>query len=177
MSHTDRTSRFVQLLAAGERRLAGYVLALVPNFADADEILQETKLRLWDQFDQYDPEKDFCAWAKTVAYYQVLTFRKNKGREKVVFSTDTVSLLADKLSRKNDETSDRSSAMLFCLKRLNAKYQTLLREFYGHPSTIERVAGKVGMTVAAARKALLRSRQALHQCIDRRLGQEEAQSA
>ncbi len=174
MNGTERTAQFVRLLAAGERRLAGYVLALVPNFADADEILQETKLRLWEQFDQYDPEKDFCAWARTVAYYQVLTFRKNKGREKIVFSTDTVSLLADALSQQDEEISDRSSAMLFCLKRLNDKYQTLLREFYGHPSTIERVAGKVGMTVAAARKALLRSRQALHQCIERRLSQEEA---
>lgn len=173
MHDTDRTSRFVRLLAACERQLASYVLVLVPNFADADEILQETKLRLWDQFNEYDPEKDFGAWAKTVAYYQILTYRKQKGRNKVVFSTDMVSLLADELAHRDDALSDRSSAMLLCMKRLNTKYQTLLREFYGRPSTIESVAGTVGMTVAAARKALSRSRQALYECIERRLCQEE----
>jgi len=170
----NRTAQFVRLLAASERRLAGYVLALVPNFVDADEILQETKLRLWDQFEKYDPQKDFGAWARAVAYYQVLTFRKKRGRDRVLFSTDFVATLADEAASRGGEASDRSSELLYCLKRLNQKYQALLREFYGRPSTLERAAETVNMTAAAARKALARSRQALHECIERRLLREEA---
>jgi RNA polymerase sigma-70 factor (ECF subfamily) len=176
MGEPERTAQFVQLLAACERRLAGYVLALVPNLVDADEILQETKLRLWDQFDEYDAEKDFGAWARSVAYYQVLTFRKKRGRAKVVFSSDLVSMLADEMTSRGDEVSDRASALLFCIKRLNKKYQNLLGAFYGGPSTVERAAEAVGMTVAAAQKALARSRRALHECFERRIRGQEAQS-
>ena len=72
----EHVERFVQLLSKCERRLNDYVLSLVPNWADAEEVLQETKLRLWQQYHEYDPTKDFGAWACTIAYYQVLTMRK-----------------------------------------------------------------------------------------------------
>ncbi|WP_145282237.1 sigma factor [Pirellulimonas nuda] len=74
-TQSDRSAAFVTLLAASERQLAGFVLALLPNFADADEVLQETKLRLWEQFDGYDPSQSFDAWARSVAYFQILTKR------------------------------------------------------------------------------------------------------
>jgi len=174
MDDQNQTVRFVQLLAASERKLAGYVLTLIPNFVDADEVLQETKLRLWDQFGEYDPKKDFGAWARAIAYYQVLTFRKKRGRDRVLFSTDFVATLAEDAASRDDEASDRSSALLSCLKHLNQKYQALLREFYGRQSTLEQAAEAVGMTVVATRKALTRSRQTLHECIERHLLREEA---
>jgi len=170
----EKAAQFVQLLAASERNLARYVLALVPNFVDSDEILQETKLRLWEQFEEYDPQKNFGAWARAVAYYQVSTFRKTRGRGKVVFSTDFVATLADEVANRDDEASDRSDALILCLKQLSPKYQALLREFYSRLSTLEHVAKAVGMTVVAARKALVRSRQALHKCIELRLLREKA---
>jgi len=173
-SHT--ASQFVKLLAASERSLAGYVLSLVPNFVDADEILQETKFRLWEQFENYDPEKDFAAWARVIAYYQVLTFRKKQGRDKVVFSTGFISTLSDEFADRGSEISDRSSELLFCMKSLNEKYQTLLRQFYGQSSTLQQAAESVGMTVEAAKKALARSRESLHECIERRMRQEGVKS-
>ena len=57
-----RTREFVRLLSVHEQELSGYVISLVPNWADADEVIQETKLRLWVQFDQYDAAKDFGVW-------------------------------------------------------------------------------------------------------------------
>ena len=52
---------FLRLLGEHERRLRGFILALVPHWADADDIAQEVRLRLWEQFDDYDPAKDFGA--------------------------------------------------------------------------------------------------------------------
>lgn len=55
----QRTSEFLDLLGQHERRLQSFVVALVPHLADADEIVQQTRLRLWEQFDQYDRARDF----------------------------------------------------------------------------------------------------------------------
>ena len=62
--HETRVKEFVRLLGAHEQGLSGYIISLVPNWADADEIAQETKLRLWEQFEQFDRTKDFGTWAR-----------------------------------------------------------------------------------------------------------------
>ena len=59
--------RISRLLAQYEPRLRGFILTLCPNWADAEDIAQEVKLRLWEQFDEYDPARDFGAWACTIA--------------------------------------------------------------------------------------------------------------
>ncbi len=40
-----------------------YVAALVPNVADAEDIVQQTALALWEKFDAYDPSQPFTPWA------------------------------------------------------------------------------------------------------------------
>ena len=61
-----KTVEFLRLLLQHERRIRAYILALVPNWADADDLYQETTVRLWEQFADYNPEKEFGAWACTV---------------------------------------------------------------------------------------------------------------
>ena len=58
-TNDERTREYLRLLGQHERRLLGFILSLVPNWADADDIAQEVKIRLWEQFDKYDPAKDF----------------------------------------------------------------------------------------------------------------------
>ena len=169
----DRTTQFVALLAASERRLAGFVLTLVPNFVDADELLQETKIRLWEQFHDYDPDKSFDAWAKTIAYFQILTYRKKKGREKVVFSTELLNTLEVTYSNQESEIGKRSEALQHCLDLMSKKSRLLIARFYGGCMSTVGVAKSLGISLEGARKALYRSRVALHACIDRRLRSEE----
>lgn len=169
----SQVTRFIAALAECERELASFVLALVPNFADADEILQETKIRLWEQFNDYDPERPFSKWAKTIARYQVLTFRKRRGREKVYFSTDLMETVAEDFEYQASSYADRSEALEYCLNSLSSRCQTLLRECYAGNPSVQRAAKTVGMAVEAARKAIYRSRLAIHDCIVRRLGSPE----
>ena len=57
-SNDERTRRYLELLGQHERRLRGFILALVPHWADAEDIAQEVRIRLWEQFDNYDPAKN-----------------------------------------------------------------------------------------------------------------------
>ena len=81
-----RTREFVELLSQCERRLYSYILSLVPNFNDADEIAQQTRLRLWERLDRYEPGRDFGAWACTIAHYEYLTWRGKQSRDRLQFS-------------------------------------------------------------------------------------------
>jgi RNA polymerase sigma-70 factor (ECF subfamily) len=39
------------------------VSVLVPNLPDAEDIVQQTAVALWEKFDEYDPKLPFTPWA------------------------------------------------------------------------------------------------------------------
>ncbi len=51
--------RFLSLFLRSEREVFRYVAALVPNVADAEDIVQQTAIALWEKFDAYDPVQPF----------------------------------------------------------------------------------------------------------------------
>ena len=50
------------------------VLVMVPNRTDARDILQETAVALWRQFDSYDPQRPFVNWAMGFARIETRRF-------------------------------------------------------------------------------------------------------
>ncbi len=55
--------RFLSLFLRSEREIFRYVAVLVPNVTDAEDIVQQTALALWEKFDAYDPSQPFTPWA------------------------------------------------------------------------------------------------------------------
>src|SRR5262245_5742011 len=61
---------FLRLFLQNERRLYAYILTLLPHRADADDVLQEASLVMWDKFDDANPPADFTAWGCRIAYFK-----------------------------------------------------------------------------------------------------------
>ena len=86
--HSDadpRTSEFMRLVMQNDRQLKAYCLSLMPHWADAEDILQDAKLELWQRFAEYDPAGDFGAWARKIVLYRVMASRRKLGRERARF--------------------------------------------------------------------------------------------
>src|SRR5262245_25882946 len=107
----ERVEAFVKLLGQHQRRLQLFVSSLVPNMADAEDILQETNLVLWREFHQFELGPNFPSWACTVAFHQVLAWRKRKQRERLVFSEAFLTAVSDELRAGADQLEDRSRAL------------------------------------------------------------------
>ena len=169
-------SDFVRLLTRHERQVYAYILSLVPNWADADEILQETNIRLWDQFDQFKPGTDFGAWARTVAHYQVLTFRKRVGRERLHFSQEFVDAVQTEYDTSASASilDERRDALASCVEKLSPGQQEMLRQAYSHEHSIKDVAVQLKRPAGAVYRALSRIRRTLHDCVSESLRQRGA---
>lgn len=172
----DRTKAFVRLLSQHERSLNAYILALVPHWADAEEIAQETKVRLWEQFEQFeqfdqaDPSVGFRAWSRKIAHYQVLTYRKRQGRERVRFSQKTMDALGVEARKSEIQLSLRHYALQKCLEKISFSHRKLILLCYSEEEhTLRDVAETLDQTYDAVRKKLLRVRRALATCVDRTL--------
>lgn len=170
----DKQLEFVRLLAATERRLAGYVLSLVPNLADADEIIQETHVRLWQEQDKYEPGTDFAAWALRVGYYQVLTWRKRRQRDRLIFGDELLGELNERLVCQGDAADIRHGALVSCLSELSDRSLLLLRRVYRDGEKVKDIAQRTGKTAESLYKAVQRLRSALRVCIEQRLADEGA---
>ena len=173
----DRTSQFVSLLAAEELRLSSYVLALVPHWADAEEILQETKLRLWKQFDKYDASKDFGSWACTIAYYQVKTFQTCSSRSRIRFSQKFLDRAAAVVNKTASEANLRLSLLQLCIEKLSGWQRDLLQRCCVAGDSITTVAGELNRKVDSTRKSLLRIRRLLYDCVEEALRREKEKSS
>jgi RNA polymerase sigma-70 factor (ECF subfamily) len=172
MAFDESRQLFVRLLTQHERLVYAYILRLVPNWNDADEILQETNVRLWEEFDRFEPGSNFGAWAVRVAHYQVLTWRKKRDRARLIFDDEALACLAATQTHDNCDEDERRSALAACLQLLPEKSRDLLARCYGGDSTIRDVAAGLRRSTEAVYKSLQRTRLALHACIERRLAGE-----
>lgn len=160
---------FVMLLARHERMLAAYVMTLVPHFQDADDILQESKVVMWRSFNQFREGTNFGAWARKIAFHQVLSHRKRKKRDRLDFTDEFLNLVAEEVENSAEHLARRQIALNQCVSKLPEEQQELLRFRYQDQLGVEDLASRLNRTVAAIYRALSRLRQNLHQCVTRSL--------
>ncbi len=172
-ANPPKVERFAKLLATCQRRVFLYVLGLLHNAADAEEVLQETNLVLWRKFDQYQPGTSFDRWACRIAQYEVLKFREKKARGERLFSNEFVERLAHQTERDWESLDARRAALAVCLGKLNEKDRQLVTQRYQEGATTRSVARAFGRSFQGARRSLHRIRMALLACIERTLAAEE----
>lgn len=168
----ERTRRFVTLMGVYDKRMFGYVLSMVPNFADAEELAQQVRLRLWEQFDEYDVTKDFGAWARTIAHYLVLAHYKRSTTSRVRFCGETLEAIAAQVSALAEREDDRNWALQECLGKLTHAKRQLLMRYYSTGESLRDIAMQIDRSFDAVRQSVLRTRIALTDCVERAMRRE-----
>jgi RNA polymerase sigma-70 factor, ECF subfamily len=168
--------QYLRLLAEHERQLTGYVHTLVPSWQDAEDILQDTKVRLWEQFESFQPGTDFAAWAFTIAGYMVRKYRKTCQRQRVCFSNDLLEKLSQHVAAISSSSArdDRMLALVECVRTLSDASRRLLRFFCTGHCRIKDIARELGQTPSATYSSLFRIRRSLLDCVRRRLQREKS---
>src|SRR5262245_14438613 len=144
-------------------------MTLLPRRDDAEEVLQRTATVLWEKFGEYDREREFLPWALRVAYFEVLNFRKQIARDRLVFREDVIEALAETRESLASQLEAQRSALALCLGELSAEDQNLLRRRYADSETIAALADERGKTAKALYRRLDRLREAIARCAERRL--------
>ena len=170
----------MRLFMANERRLCAYIFSLVPNWTDAQDILQETNTRLWEQFDKFEQGTNFLAWACSIAHYRVLAYRKQQQRSRLNFSDHINDLLENQLAARHESAgaerdceAERHEALAHCVGELSDRDRELVRRFYVDRAPIKKISTESSRSVQALYMALSRIRRALFACIQKVLGTGE----
>ncbi|MEM9369281.1 MAG: sigma-70 family RNA polymerase sigma factor [Planctomycetota bacterium] len=171
-SPDNAEERFVQLFAAHERDLAAFIRSMGLDWVAVDDVMQTVSLVMWRKWREFEPESSFLQWARVIARFEVLKYRRSRARDRHVFREDVMDLLASaatELSASSPENEYRD-ALHQCLQSLPERSGRLIRAAYTDDRSIKDVAEEVGQSAAALYKALNRIREKLRQCIQNRLG-------
>ncbi len=166
--------RFLSLFLRSERELFRYVAALVPNVTDAEDIVQQTAISLWEKFDAYDPSQPFTPWACRFALNKARQWIERRQRWQALLDHGLAEELAQRRQELLPEFELRLKHLEGCLGKLPEGQRTLVEGYYYERASIEMLAKRSGRSEAATYKMLQRVRQVLQVCVESQTKPEAA---
>ena len=160
----EKEISFVSQLTKAQFELKVYIAALVCDLQDVEDILQETNIYIWRKADTYDSSRPFLPWAKTLAKYQVLRWRKDIKRNRIVLDEAAVDFLSNNALSDVDHDL-QMLALRRSLRRLEGGEFDLLKSKYAARKSISELANEFRTTEGAIVSRLFRIRKFLQTSI------------
>ena len=154
---------------ANEPAVRAFVRSLVPTQADSNDVMQEVAITLWEKFTEPESSEDFRRWAFGVAKFKVLSWQRDRMRDRHVFGLDTTEILATEAERHTERLEKQRDALDVCLQKLPVDQRTLVNSAYAPSVRIDELAKQIGLSAMALYKKLHRLRMLLVECAQRTL--------
>lgn len=161
--------KFVMLVIESQKRLYAYALSLTLDRDRARDVVQQTNLVLLEKESDFRHGTDFFAWAARITYYEVLADRRRLGREKLLFSDELLSAVAEQTTAASEDLELKTEALQQCLATLSADHRELLMQRYRPDGSVAKIAKSMGKTPGAISAILHRLRCGLIDCVQRKL--------
>jgi RNA polymerase sigma-70 factor (ECF subfamily) len=162
---------FAQVLVPYLPMLFAYSRAICGDYHTAQDVVQDTALIAYRNLHHLFPEADFSTWLRAIARRQALSARR---------SANKLNLVADETLEAAYQDPEpagwgpQQEALAHCLRILGGRMGQVLQAHYFEGSRLADVAAGMEMNVSAVKQLLYRARLWLHQCVQKRLGLEDA---
>ena len=161
----------MRLLNGGHALLLRYVMSLVSNRHDAEDVMQRASLVMWKRFGTFESGTDFIAWATTVAFYEVRNFQRVTGRSRLEFDDDLMQTLAAERAQHVRQWSPRMEALEVCVEKLDPTQRALVETIYTQGIEVGELARQQGRAPQTIYNRLNFIRRALAECVLQRMAE------
>ena len=162
MNHTDE---FLELITEYQGRLFGFILSMLCDVDQSNEVLQEVNLVLWKKSDEFTPGSDFKAWSFRVSHFQVMAFRQRQIRNRLVFDDAALEKLSRDATAKDDVYKQRVVRLETCMERLSERNRDVVCLFYRNGESMSDIGAALKRTANAVGQMLFRIRRTLTECV------------
>jgi len=166
------TPEFVQQLTASQSALYAFIVSLLGGVNDANDVLQETNMKLCRKCAEYDADQPFLRWAYAFARFEVMAWRKSKQRSRLVLDDELLATVAAELEESAEEADHRLKVLEDCIERLNPRQRELIAARYGRGEAVQDIATRLSRPENAMAALFYRLRKLLADCVQTRLGKE-----
>ncbi len=162
-----KKEQFEQFLQAHEKRIYHYLLTLVANDNDANDLVQMVFISFYEHIDRVE-EPTSLAYLYRIAYNKSMTFLKQKSRY-VNLEPHSFDNLPD---TNKPEPEPDYSALKDALRELPPRLATVIHLQYYENLSYKDISAQLGISVKAVESLLVRAKKQLRQKLlrDGRLG-------
>ncbi len=127
----------------------GFVYRYVGNSQNAEDITQETFIKVWKNLKKYDKNKSFKSWIYTIAKNTTFDFLKKK--KPILFSefenSNAKNAFIDNLvdlSPLPNKIVEQKNIIALAMKKLSSKYRLVLSLYYKNCLNFQEIAQLLG---------------------------------
>lgn len=168
MTSHDKVSNVQLLFVQNMLAVRGFVLALMPDFGQVDDVLQETFLTVTARAEDFVEGSNFRAWACSIARFKVLEAVRRSNSKTVLLDADVIEALCDS-GVEEWRPEDELKAIEKCKQSLAPQARRAIELRYEQACRPPEIASLMGWSVAAVNVALSRARNVLRECVGNQL--------
>lgn len=173
MANQSKHSLFLSEFSKSQTRLYAFILMIVHNDSEADEIFQETATLLWEQFDKFEAGTSFGAWAVSIAKIKVLEHLRQNKKNRILFKPELYQELSVLAEPESSDVDHRIKALRTCFQRLDRSCRSLLSLRYQKNLSIKEIAQQKGVSAGITYRKLSKVFGMLRKCVERTMVQWE----
>lgn len=164
------TTDFVHLMSVSQMNIYAYIMSIVGNSSDADDIMQNTSILMWKRYSEFKRGTDFVRWGISIAYYKIKEFRKQQNRHQ--FSDEVWEKIHDQAQGDLSDLSLYIEKLHHCLAKLPPSDLILVRLRYESGNSIKKISMRVNTSVQSVYMKLSTIHGMLGRCIKLLIMQE-----
>lgn len=161
---------YSEIVAEYQDMLLAYAAFRIPDAALVDEVVQQTFIRAFEQLRDFQTDKDFGVWLRSICRFMILAELKRASRDRQ--NKDNyqdhlkVRLFADALQRgESGADEDVLRRLKGCMSKLQQTARSLVTLRYQELLKVEEIASRVGQSATWVATTLFRVRETLRKCI------------
>ncbi|WP_193215093.1 sigma-70 family RNA polymerase sigma factor [Luteolibacter marinus] len=162
---------FGELVRMNEGWVRGFLYARIRDWSSADDLAQDVFVTAFRRVSTYRRDASFEAWLRGIAVNHLRNFIR-KRREQCVGGNDELQVLIDRgadLYLGHGDECGALEALQDCMDRIDGPSRELLNQRYVTGRTVREIAADSGRGYSALTMQLHRLREALADCIQRKL--------
>ena len=159
---------FELLLDRYQHKAFRLAYSMLGNEASAEEMVQDTFLRIWKALPSYRGDASLSTWIYAITRNRCLTGRKDlRERRSISIEEPSVKAAVDSLLASRPEGRERLPDSGTLLAQLSPPYREVLRLFYLEEKSYEEVAAMLSLPIGTVKTYLHRARKQLARPIAR----------
>lgn len=162
-------------LIASQGALYGFIASLMGRLDSANDVLQETNLKLCRKASEYDSKQPFLRWAFAFAKNEVMSWRTRQARSQLIFDDELVEKIAGCFETSEAASETELNVLEQCVEKLPPKQRELVAARYGAGEALQDIAVRLQMSENAAAALFYRVRKGLAECMAASMESEVAQ--
>ena len=157
-----------------QHRLYRYLLRLVREPATADDLFQQTWLRVMERIGRYDARRNFESWLFSVAHNLAVDFWHGKRGDSLDAAADAGDPPGERLPAAGPDALEqlldfeRGAMLAVCINELPAIHREVLTLRFEEDMKLEEIAEVAGIPLSTVKSRLRRALEALRAALEAR---------